>query len=187
MPDKAMGWCDCGTHHPATNDLVRPWIQEYFGRLAEQLTHLQIGEILQVRWNFAKVCQFFVDAVNESATRVNGHVDYDYPLATAAKIIGYFSTVVNRPGTVAWSRPVEAASTTCWMKGRGSRRGSPLILPCEHSDYASMDYGRRRRKCFKEHEYDFKKVEDTRPPRPYVLAVLALRVLAVARRRRKGA
>lgn len=89
MPDKGMGWCDCGAHHPVANDLVRSWIQEHLGRLLDQLTHLQIGEILQVRWNFAKVCQFFVDAVDESATRVNGQVDYDYLLATAAQITGY--------------------------------------------------------------------------------------------------
>ncbi|WP_347307120.1 hypothetical protein [Corynebacterium sp. SA-MJD20WY100] len=95
IPDKGMGWCDCGAHHPVIKDLVRSWIQEHFGRLPEQLTYLQIGEILQVWWNYAEISQFFVDAVNKSATRVNGHVDYDYPLATAAQIMGYVSKTWN--------------------------------------------------------------------------------------------
>ena len=91
MPRSGMQYCECGQGCEVDRELVDEVLAEYGFGSADQVPHSTVITVCADIWGYDEVCDFFLDHVNLSARRVDGHVLESYPYGVAVDMVGYFS------------------------------------------------------------------------------------------------
>ncbi|MDO5634260.1 MAG: hypothetical protein Q4G34_05275 [Micrococcus sp.] len=89
LPTLGSSWTRTGAE--LTEDDALSLAEDLFGVIPDSLTHHQVILVTMEAWQYLSVCDFFLDALCESALQVHGGAADHYPLREALAVTGYFS------------------------------------------------------------------------------------------------